>query len=77
MMVMTIMMTVIDIYNENTNNHYHHGHSCAGELVQVVSLCIIQTRAGIKHLKVITLSTRNIIIIVIFSTAGALVVITV
>ena len=51
MMVMTIMMKVIDIHNDNTNNHYHH-ESCAGELVQVVSLCIIQTRAGIKHLKV-------------------------
>ena len=72
MMVMTIMMKVIDIHNDNTNYHYHH-ESCAGELVQVVSLCIIQTRAGIKHLKVITLSTRNIIII-IFSTAVALVV---
>ena len=53
-MVMTIMMKVVDIHNDNTNNHYHHGHSCAGELVQVVSLCIIQTRASIKHLKVIT-----------------------
>ena len=70
-----VMMKVVDIHNDNPNNHYHH-QSCAGELVQVVSLCIIQTRAGIKHLKVITLSTRNIIII-IFSTAGALVVITV